>query len=227
MYFKGKDRSDKHVEIFDIHGDRLVNPQAPSQRALVGLRSILINKKEMGFHGLITTDVVFVHEQTIAFIVPGTDRKINGPDGQLQLWVPEMLFVYTGSTKRHHDLYVYFIKGSREELLLEKEILTPAWWMNVDKANGRVCLGTVFQKLSFEPSIVVMKDKVIKTFFTGKFTEFRGHQEFIGILGKLHGKTAVWKDRMIKKAMGKFFKKDKEWLSINQVLPSTGRYPTY
>lgn len=165
------------LEFWDIREGNLVNPRpltTPQLRDFLSVASRRTAKEKRTLHGTIPPGTVSINAQSMCFVIPPAEHVIHLSKGgndvrSEKMWLPAMLFDYTGP---HHSLYVFWSKGTTEQIVCGEKCLIPAPMPNMDE-NGHLCLGSVFRNVKFSQNIGVMQTRVLKAFFGGAFTEWR------------------------------------------------------
>lgn len=187
-------RTAKCVTAFDIQAGQLVNPRPVDDKAIDQLTKPLIKKrsKPKHFSGLIPPRTISVEPTSMIFWIPEGEHTVffgDKVDNKVLLWLPPLLFEYTGP---HHRVMVHWMLGSEEALREGKNILLPAPMPNI--SGGNLCLGSSMDKVKFTPNIALMQKGVVDSFFNSSFNEWR--DKFTGPIMKWCIEMALPKNKM-------------------------------
>jgi hypothetical protein len=174
-------RQDICLEHWQIDQGKLRDPRPLSEDEVDRLAKALrkVNRKRSNgyFHGLIGPGTLFLDRQRMVFRVPAGDRTVfleragTGvpANKQVDLYVPEMVFMYQGPRHRVHAYWKV------PAALVPRKQQKEDWIVGAPMPNitqGSVCLGTSMRRVKFDPDPLIMQKLVIRTFFGSVFNEW-------------------------------------------------------
>lgn len=137
------------------------------------------------FKGFVPKGVFHINGASMRFYLPSGVRRAFFRDDKSEqkkveevlLWLPAMVFSYQGPK---HQLDAYFCKGTFDELMDDKAMLTGAMLPNI--TTGNVCLGSAMKNVIFSSDIEEMMEIIVERFFGSVFNEWRyaGMRELVG-----------------------------------------------
>ena len=100
VYFSNTRSDNGILELFDVLGDKLVNPRLPSKSRLEAIKQMLVEQSKKNnqptqvedLQGLFDDNTVFVSKKTMAFIVPSRKASLHfSKSGEKEAASHEML----------------------------------------------------------------------------------------------------------------------------------------